>query len=82
MKIVRRLSGVEIWELCNENNYFTRGDNETYEYIQNYADRKKQITLKHLEFIATIIKENSETENEIIHIMNQLNYKCRTWIEE
>lgn len=62
IKEFRKISKGAIRELCIKREWFTCGDNEDYEKLMKYGE-KKNITTKDLEEMANIIIEYSDEDS-------------------
>ena len=71
MKYEYRLNTTDVWKVCNENHYYTCGDNEAYNEMFNIV-RYKDMTPEVLEMVAQNIKDNSDTTDTTKDIMDLL----------
>ena len=81
----RRLDFSFVYRYCNGENLYTRGDNEDYSNMLmnkcNSAQHNHNISLQCLYDIAKDIKEHSDTNKEIVDIMEDLNRISQVWYE-
>lgn len=73
--LIKKLYFNDVRELCINNNYYTNGDNKSYNNLCDYIVSKTTITDNNLLHIAEDIKKHSITSDDLSYILTQLNKK-------
>lgn len=81
MKVVsvkekRRISGEEVRKLVFSQNYYSRGDNESFRKLINYCNSVDDCTIDCLQHIASDILEHSLSCKIITDVMYELVNNC------
>lgn len=78
MKETRKLNSVKVREVCINQDWYTAGDNESYDNMFSFIRTLHNVSTEDLQTVATDIKENSDTEHDIEDIMFVLANECCT----
>ena len=70
-KLVEKINANALRDICIDCNWFTCGDNVTYEKFLSKYDGKKP-TVERIEELATKILQNSNTDADILDIMSAI----------
>lgn len=82
MKETRQLNSEELRTLCIKKEWYTRGNNEEYRELLNYANDTQNITTDDITALARDIKEHSDTEHSITSICFEIARVCNSYFEE
>lgn len=76
MKEIVMMSTEDVRKKCIENNWYTRGDIESYDKLLTFISNIEYVTINTIKFVARDIKAHSNTDYSVESIMFIISNQC------